>query len=479
MRKFLLMLVVFLCSFNVVFAEEVTFSGREYLEGIAYVKNNGSTVQYRNAQVIRSSEYFMEIAYCVEPFKLLKDNSYYTVDESYNGIYGIDEKTWDRIKLYAYYGYGYPKHYNSNWISITQMSIWREMFPEYQFDWIDNVNDKNVIYPFDNEINELKKLVDTHYTLPNIDKELVAGSHGENIYYDSNEVLEFYRIKSSDFDAKIDGNNLVINTEEEKEGNITLQRAFHNYVNSVKYFYSSVSQNVIERGDIPFIYYDIHVKVKNGKVEINKVDGDTKNFNSQGEANLDGALFELFSQNDVKIDEKEIVNGKLVFDDLGIGNYYVKEKNPGVGYYLNNKKYEFVIDKDNLEKEITIENNVIKSKVKIIKFYGTKEEFDNNTMSKEENIEFSIYDKANNLIYNNTTDCNGIIEVELPYGKYKLVQETSTKGYKKNDSYYFDINDDSNYSYDIVLYDFKIEVPNASISVFDIINKFFLGELYE
>ena len=63
MRKFLLMLVVFLCSFNVVFAEEVTFSGREYLEGIAYVKNNGSTVQYRNAQVIRSSEYFMEIAY--------------------------------------------------------------------------------------------------------------------------------------------------------------------------------------------------------------------------------------------------------------------------------------------------------------------------------------------------------------------------------------------------------------------------------
>jgi len=478
MKKFLLICAVFLCSFQVVFAGEVTFSGREYLTGISYVKNNGSIVQYRNAQVIRSSEYFLEIAYCVEPFTLLKNNSEYTKDESYNGIYGINEEIWDKIKLYAYYGYGYIGHYDSSWISITQMSIWRTMFPDYQFDWIDNVDDKNIIYPYDEELKELKNLVDTHYTLPDISKELVAGSNGENIYYDSNEVLQYYRIKYSDFDVKIDNNNLIINTEEEKEGTITLQRAFHNYVNSAKYFYSSVSQNVIERGDIPFIYYDINVKVKNGKVTINKIDDETKDNNSQGDAELNGAVFELFNENDEKIEEKEIIDNTLEFDNLKIGHYYIKEKTPGIGYYLNNNKYEFIVDKDNLNHEITVENKVIKSKVKITKYYGTKIDFENNTMTKEKDIRFSIYDKSDNLVFIGITDDNGTIELNLPYGSYKLVQDTTTEGYKKVDDYYFEINEDNNISYDIVLNDFKIEVPNASIDIIDILSKLFLGVIY-
>lgn len=479
MKKILLIIVVFLCSFNVVFAEEVTFSGREFLNGISYVKSDGTNVQYRNAQVIRSSEYFLEIAYCVEPFKLLKDNSDYTEYNSYNGIFGINEEIWDKIKLYAYYGYGYIGHYDSSWISITQMSIWREMFPNYKFDWIDNVNDKNVIYPYDNELKELKRLVDTHYTLPNIDKELIAGSNGENIYYDSNEVLEYYKIKSSDFDAKIDGNKLIINTDKEMEGTISLQRAFHNYVKSAKYFYSSISQNVIERGDIPFIYYDIHVSVKNGKVEINKVDSKTKDIIPEGQAKLDGAVFELFNDKDEKIDEKEIINNTLEFDNLGIGNYYIKEKTPGEGYYLNNKKYEFLIDKDHLENKITIENEVINSKVKITKFYGTKEDFENNTMTREENIKFSIYDIDDNLIYSDSTNKEGEIQLMLPFGKYKLVQDTTTLGYEKIDDYYFSIDEDNNISYDIVLNDFKIEVPNASIGFGKISKAILLGVLYD
>ena len=39
MKKILLIIFLFLCSFNEVLA--VSFKGSEYLQGIAYVKNNG------------------------------------------------------------------------------------------------------------------------------------------------------------------------------------------------------------------------------------------------------------------------------------------------------------------------------------------------------------------------------------------------------------------------------------------------------
>lgn len=477
MKKILLIIFLFLCFVDV-YAQERSFAGSEKLEGISYMKNNWNEIQYRNAQVIRDTV-TNEIAYCVEPFKLLVNNSGYNINGSYNSNFGIESNTWDKIQLYSYYGYGYKNHTDKKWISITQMSIWRTIFPNYQFDWINNTTDRQIIYPYNNELNELNNLVNNHYTLPNLKKEYIMGINDELVLNDSNNVLNNYKVTSSEFDSFIEDNKLIIKTgEEEKEGIIKLERATEVFPETIKFFYSSASQNVMERGNITPVNTELKVKVEKGKIIVNKVDSETKDNTSQGEASLNGSIFELLNEDKEVIKELTVIDNTLEFDSLSFGKYYIKEKSPGTGYYLNKNIYEVIIDENNLENIITIDNQVIKSKVKIIKLFGTEEDYEKGSMEKEEGITFKIYDNDNNLVYEGITNSDGVIEVNLPYGNYFLEQVNTTLGYKKNEIYYFSINEDNSISYDIVLNDLKINVPNASISIFDYIIDYFRRLIY-
>ena len=470
MKKFLLIIFLFLSCINV-FASERTFVGSEFITGVSYVKDAGSVIQYRNAQVIRDAS-TGEIAYCVEPFSLMVNYSEYSNGEdNFNSRFGIGEEAWEKIKLYAYYGYGYKDHTDIKWVNITQMSIWRTITPYYRYEWINNVNDREVIYPFENELKELNTLVNNHYTLPSLNNEYTTSIDKEIVLEDSNQVLNNYKIISSDFDARIYNNQIIINPiKEEKTGKIVIERGGEVFPETVKYFYSSESQNVMERGNIKPIKKEITINVKEGKIKVNKIDSDTKDNNAQGQAELNGAIFELLNEKKEIIKELTIENNYLEFNNLSFGTYYIREKKPGTGYYLNQKEYEVIIDKDNLEKEINIDNQVIKSRVKIIKLYGTKEDFDNNTMKKEENITFSIYDKNGINVFTGTTNNEGIIETSLPYGEYTVEQINTTIGYNKIEKFNFSINEDNSISYDIVLHDFKIDVPNASIDLFKLLS---------
>ena len=478
MKKILLIIFLLSCFVNV-YANERTFAGSEYLEGISYMKNNYDIQQYRNAQVIRDVV-TGEIAYCIEPFKLLKNNSSdYVEINNYDSKFGIPKDRLEKIKLYSYYGYGYKNHTDKKWISITQLSIWRTIFPEYQFDWIDNTTSRNIITPFNNELNELNNLVDNHFVYPNLNNNYILGINNKTVLYDSNNVLENYEIKESDFDAKIINNTLEISTgKDEKKGKIVLQRAIDKFNDSVKYFYSSLSQNVMERGNIEPVNFEINIEVKEGNIIVNKIDSETNDKISQGEGDLNGSIFELFNEKMEKINELIIEDNTLTFDNLSFGKYYIKEKKPGTGYYLNKDVYEVIIDENNLEQEINISNQVIKSKVKIIKFFGTKSEYENNTMKREKNAMFIIYDNNKNVVFSGVTDENGIIETKLPYGKYVLSQITSATGYSKVDNYEFTINEENSISYDIVLNDFKINVPNANINYFRYLITSILEKLY-
>ena len=458
MKKIALIISLFLCLTNV-FALETKFAGSEFLEGISYMKYDGKTHYYRNAQVIRNTS-TNEIAYCVEPFGLLIDNTSYTVYDSYTSIFGINNKLWEKIKLYAYYGYGYKNHTDKKWISITQLSIWKEMYPEYQFEWIDNTTSRNIIHPYNNELNELKNLVNNHYKTPSFDILYETSINSSLELKDDNNVLQYYKIKSSDFDSSISGNSLLINTDNEvKEGKIILEKISNNYSNSVLYFYSSSSQNLMARGKIEPVTMEINVKTYSGSVVINKV----SNEEIINDASIDGAIFDLFDEDMSYIKSIEIKDGIAVIDDLSFGKYFIKESKPGRGYYLNENIYEFTIDVNNLEANLTIDNTLIKSKIKIIKYYGSRNDYKENKMKREENVSFNIYDDKDNIVYSGVTDSNGEINLSLPYGKYVIKQINSKEGYQINDDYWFEINEESSYSLDIPLYDFEIKTYNAGL----------------
>lgn len=464
MKKILLIIFLFFCCINVS-AQDKTFVGSEYLTGISYMKYDGKTHYYRNAQVIREAS-TNEIAYCVEPFTLLVNNSSYISSDSFNKNFNIEKDKWELAKLIAYYGYGYKNHTDKKWISITQMTIWRSLYPNYQFDWIDNTTSKKIIYPYNNEIKELKELVDNHYKRPSFNDNYEFSINESIELIDENNVLNNYKIVASDFDIEINNEKLIINTGGiEKEGTITFEKKEEIYPNSVLYFYSSSSQNVIKRGNIELVNYKINIKVDTGKITINKIDNDNNSDISQGDASLDGAVFELYDENMNLLDEGIIVNNMIQFDKLSFGKYFIKEKKAGTGYYLNNKTYEVVIDNENLDVSLEIENDVIKSKIKIVKLYGTKEDYKKNKMKEEKGVSFDVYNNEE-IVYSGVTDSNGTIELELPYGNYVIRQKSSTDGYQFTEDYYFSVNEESNHSIDIVLYDYKIDVYNAYYSSF-------------
>ena len=469
MKKFLLILFTFFYFINssVVFAVESQFKTGEKIEGIAYTKYDGNTRYYRNAMTIVNVD-TGQVAYCIEPFNNIVDYSNYSGGTEYDSRFGISEDKWNRIKLYAYYGYGYYGHQDKKWVSITQLSIWRELHPEYEFNWIDDVKSRNVIYPFESELNELRNLVNSHNLKPTFKNEYVLSIDEELNLVDSNNVLQYYSIKYSDFDIDLNGNSLkVLSNSDEKEGTIILERPKSIYSDNVIFYYNESSQNVMQSGNLIPDDLIIKLKVEKGRVIVNKVDADTLDSSSQGEALIDGTKFYILDENKNIIEEKEIVNGSLEFIDLPFGKYFIKESLPGVGYELNEDLYEVIINEDNLSPTIEIKNNVIKSNVTITKYFGTRKQYDTNSMEKEQGVTFNIYDSKEQLVFTGVTDDEGVINTVLPYGKYTLRQIDTTSGYEKASDYEFVIDKDSNVSSNIILYDFKIEVPNAGINVFD------------
>ena len=293
-------------------------------------------------------------------------------------------------------------------------------------------------------------------------------------------VLNDYSVKSSDFDAKIVSNKLIIKSEEVKDGYITLIKDGTDLANNIEFFYNSETQSVVERGNLDLIELKIKVKVLSGSISIKKVDSNTKDIIPSGEASLIGAIYDVF-------DESKNLVGEIVIDDdnvgmidnLKFGTYFIKEKVAGKGYYLDDKEYVVELNLDNLNSELTLSNDVITSKVKIYKQFGSSEEYNSNTMKPEKGIVFEIYNRGGTLMYTGATDEFGLLEVTLPYGEYVIKQVNTTSGYSKVEDISITINEESNLSINLSLSDMKIEVPNAGIYrmdfglIFNHLNKLF------
>ena len=74
---------------------------------------------------------------------------------------------------------------------------------------------------------------------------------------------------------------------------------------------------------------------------------------------LDNALIGIFDEEDNLIFKDYTKKGKISLENLPYGKYYAKEIEAPKGYELNEEKYYFEINKENLEKEIEINNDLI------------------------------------------------------------------------------------------------------------------------
>ena len=84
-------------------------------------------------------------------------------------------------------------------------------------------------------------------------------------------------------------------------------------------------------------------------------------------------------------------------------------------------------------------------------------------MKVESGITFEFYDSNDDLVYTGITDEFGILEVVLPYGRYTIKQVTTTANYDKVDDITIIVDEKSNVSITLPLYDIEIDVPDAYI----------------
>ena len=429
--KKVLKIMILLLVFSMGKAKAETFFEDNYVDSYAtYIKDDFTKSQHM--RFIRRVGDNLPI-YCLTPDKLLYE------DEVYNArIYSQEEylnittEKYKRISEIAYFGYNYKDHKEDKWYAITQMMLWREMDPDATIYFTDKFKG-NRITKYTDEEEQIEKLIKNYHILPNIN-DLNLSYNKEYKIKDSNNILNEYEIEKNDLDIKIENNTLKINTNKKGIYKIKLIRKDGNHSHMTIPYTAKKGQDLLIRGYIDRPYKEININITGSNLELKKIDSETLNSNKRGNATLKNAIYELYDTNGNLIDTLTTnENGIAKLENIQYGNYYLKEIKAPIGYKLDNKIYNLKIDKEN--EFITLKEDIIRANLILNKYLK-----DDKNLKEEKNISFSIYDMNNKLIDKITTNESGQAKINLIYGKYKVVQENTTLGYKKVKDFYIEIN---------------------------------------
>lgn len=466
---FLILIISVITIPTITHAQTYRFYEAEYIDGIWINKYNPNTRQ----TFFQTARFFRQIgtndfAYCIETFNMFNESGEYITT---NTPPTLTKEQKNRISQIAHFGYGYKNHTDVKWYAITQFMIWQTANPEGDYYFTDALNG-NRITRFTNEINEINNLIKNYNTLPYISNKtytLVEGQ--EYIANDPNNVLKYY--KSNNKNITINQNN-TLEIKNLKEGNytFTMERNSNIYNKPVIFFQSNTSQDLVETGNIDKKSIKINVEVISTSIKINKIDSKTKDFKPTGEGILDGAIYELYTENNAKVTELEINNNQAEIKNLDFGTYYIKEKQAGIGYNIDNKTYKITIDKKSPKQELTLENSIIEAKLIIKKQYNF-----NNELQPEKNIKFNIYNKKKELIDTIKTNNAGIAEIILPYGEYIIEQINTTEGYTKVENKTINVANEKNILLNLENYKIKVPNTNTEYTIFDKILSFIINIL--
>ena len=383
-----------------------------------------------------------QIVYCMQPMVLIQDGAIYNLTtEDYSGAQNLTAAQYDRIRLLAYYGYGYGNHTSTDWVSVTQVAIWRTTRPDMDifYSWgQQGANRDDSI--FADKFAELERLVASHYSRPSFNINTIETVIGKTeTVVDSNGVLSQYKVKNqNNVSASISGNNLLVKATGVGTGEVTLEKAEKRFGSDPIIFYAVDSQNIIKPGDPKPVLAKLNLKINGGTITPHKLDNDTKENIPQGEATLEGAVYGIFNENDEKVGSVTTGEDGTVKSDYlpSLGRFYLKEEKASIGYELDPRKYYFEITLDDLNPEINVYEKVIKVKYNLTKVIAQNKTGD---MEPEVGAKFAFIDKNGKKVQEVLTDNEGKLSVELPYGTYTVRQLTTTPGHEKIEDYTIEV----------------------------------------
>lgn len=255
--------------------------------------------------------------------------------------------------------------------------------------------------------------VTSNVELTNYNIKKVSDLSSDDIITDEKNNIKTTFLAGEKFKVKIHKNNLNSN----KDINIKIEGNLKSY----PIFYGKTriagTQNYLLTADTyNNCETDTYLKLNlnSGKIDIKKIDEQTKE-------GIEGVEFELYNSRKEFIKKAETnKNGKIEFNNLFQGKYFLKETKTNEEYSLNDSS-EFEVEvKYNKTASIEIENEHKKGNLEIFKI-----DQDNENIAIA-NVGFELYDENKAIIGTYYTDEDGKIEINnLRTGNY-LLKEVST-----------------------------------------------------
>ena len=444
----------------------------EFIDNV-YIKKfrSDGTIKSEQGRFMRRSE-DNKFVYCLQPYVGIDNNlPWYQIARSdFETVLNMTKEQWNRISLLAYYGYYYVEngydHSDAKWYVVTQVLIWRTAALDSKIVFTDTMNGNILPNKFASEIAEMESLIANHKMKPDFNENEMTIPLGKSVELnDTNGVLNKFTISSvENGTASINGNTLTITPTSIGKVKVNFVKQPTAWNSTPIVYFSDHSQNVLRTGNFDPVKVSVELEVVGGRVEIYKVDSDTKMSIPQGTASLENAKYGIYNLSDEKV-------GEIVTDEYGygisdylpsLGQFYLKEISSSKGYLLDANKYTFNITKDNLLEKVEVYEKVIESDIILFKTFANGS---TGILKGEPNIDFAIFlnnctsKLAPHLISNDedneqqkdrtcyidtiTTDDKGYAEITLPYGKYTFKQVNSTSNYEKVDDFNVIIDEES------------------------------------
>ena len=166
--------------------------------------------------------------------------------------------------------------------------------------------------------------------------------------------------------------------------------------------------------EVPF---EITNALKEGKVEVTKVDADDNT------KKLQGVKFALKQGNDVKYEATTDADGKAVFNGVAYGDYKLVETKHLDNYNADTTERDVTIDSQNTVKQLTITNTLIKGKVEVTLVDAVVD-------GKPIKGATFVLKQGDTVVKELTTDDSGkVVFEDVPYGEYTVVEKSTLENY--------------------------------------------------
>lgn len=377
------------------------------------------------------------VSYCIELGVDITSSRYHSTSD-FSISYLTDEQI-EYIRSITYFGYLYISHNDYLYYMAAQEIIW-EYITGIDIYWTGEMNADgrriNIDWYKNNilrEVDYYNKKIDFTYDIGQV---YMVGE--EIVVEDLNGTLSEYEVVSSKYSEVIINDDFLNIKVGDKIGNekIELRRKGYYEYDSLLYYYDN-SQKLISYGNYREVDKVISFEIRGVSLKGRVVEKNNSNINSTM-ASLEGSIYELYSEDDELVGTyKSDENGCFEVNNLEYGKYYFKQIKASLGYMIEDEKKEFIVDSD--DEEVILEQGLITNRIEINKIYGN-----NGKYQPERGILFNIYNNDYELVMKVTTNEMGIIDIVLPFGRYKVVQKTTTSGYSKVNDFWIEVDEEKN-----------------------------------